>query len=198
MNLFDKIFGKSEEKIVFDKKNPIEDSPIRRNQAFKDSYENWKLTSRFQEFKKDFYEKLKIAYLSKGTMSMNIFHQSDGFSGFHLDIRTLLESEIEGNFLIEWLKEKTSRLSYRVQYSNLKIFVRQDQIIKEETYYLKPQITDFNPPVSQEFGNIRYVVDYKNDWPENLKIELTFYTGYNYQNAKTVSDFLKAFGLSLD
>jgi hypothetical protein len=134
---------------------------------------------------------MNVAYMNKGAYSMNIFYESDGFSGFHLDVRKMFETDEEAAFLLEFLKEKTKMLGYRTQYSNLKIYTKINDIIKEETYYIKPQITSFEAPVNQAYGNIRYVMEYRNEKPENLKIELTVYTGFNYQKAASINNFFE-------
>jgi hypothetical protein len=67
---------------------------------------------------------------------------------------------------------------------------KQGRIYSKEEYYLKPRPTSMELPAAQGYGNITLQLNMISGVVENLKIIVTTYAGYNYQDPKPFGELI--------
>ncbi len=90
----------------------------------------------------------------------------------------------EGQFLLDYLKDKVLELSYLKQLSDVRSYNRPNWVETVERHYLKPQpIFKEGEKINQKFGNIKIELLFKNEKVHQLKFSATIYKDHLYADA---------------
>lgn len=186
-DILDKIkalFNQSEEK-----KTPVIHEMIERSENDQISARHWVLGERGQLL----FDNIQ-AYLEEPKPDFNNFHlyKNERSNGFAIYFKGSGMQIIEMQYYFDSLKEAVLELPYNLYMSDRKIISEKDSVIKTiERHYLKPQRNMEDEKTAQLFGNIAIEFHLRDDTPEFVKINASYYQDHLYQKAKPFSELLE-------
>lgn len=121
------------------------------------------------------------------------FLNSGSSNGFALHFDRLENSRHDAAHLLDFLKEKTQALDYRLQHADTRTWSEKDWVKTVERYYLKPrQHWAEGQKIDQRYGNITIELSLRNDLPLLLTFRATSYADHLYAEPNDFHELMQA------
>jgi hypothetical protein len=186
-NIIEQIFPRPE--AIASGEETIDRGPISRSPSFINKYQSFRQSERWIWMKSILSTAFQASILHPGKPTGIGLYKGNGIQGLVID-NTLEASREEYQYLLEYLKDTTSSLNYMFYHGVSESREKDGRIQIKEEYYLKPRPVSMKLPAAQEYGNITLQLNMVNDSVESLKIMVTTYSGFNYQEPKSFEELI--------
>jgi len=161
---------------------PILSEPLERSAAELGAYENWKGTLPCRRLLDMLAAQYAIFQSNpSGVDAALTFLKTNSSNGFAFHFDRLDGSRTDAPHFLEYLKEKTQSLNYRLQHADTRTWSEKDWVKTVERYYLKPrQNWAEGQKINQRFGNVTIELALRNDVPKLLTFRATSYADRLY------------------
>jgi len=162
--------------------HPIFSEPLLRSPEERDALEAWQGSLPCRRLFSLLAEQYAI-YLSNAAEidPALTFLNSGSSNGFALHFDRLEYTRHDAAHLLDFLKEKTQLLDYRLQHADTRTWTEKDWVKTVERYYLKPrQHWAEGQKINQRYGNITIELSLRNDLPLLLTFRATSYSDRLY------------------
>lgn len=185
MSFFDDIIGNL---FSSNKKVGIHEVLI-RDQNFRINYLDWTQKPEFNRLKEELLRSWEfrqkdiippldmITYISDYANGFTLYPASEGHSN-------------SLSYLMEYMKEKLLKISYRLVHSTRRMEEKNEQIEIIENYHLKPAVSR-KIPYNQMYGNIEIEVLRHNQEEKRLKFLVSVYSDRKYTKPIAVNELLR-------
>ena len=171
-------------------KEPLVSGKLERSDEFQAKYKRWKESSILNSVLGD----LQIAYNKSNAFGMYnpAFHvyNSQQANGFFFNTQMQFTDDIY-SYILEYFKERVLELGYAIYTSDRKLSDKENGVQQVDRHYLKPAITDTQPPVDQKYGNVLIELFTLNDEVQYLKVMVSVYSDRSYSIPKPFLEFIE-------
>ncbi len=120
------------------------------------------------------------------------FLQTPSSQGFVIYFNRTNYSLRETSHFLDYLKERVLTLDYKSQLSDVKTYMRTEQVETTERHYLKPRPKfDESGRMLQQFGNVLIELVIRNEKPYQLRFQATTYRDHNYLPPAAFRDLMQ-------
>jgi len=179
-----KLFGSNNDK------EPLVSGKLERSVAFQSEYERWKESSILNSVLGD----LQIAYNNSNAHGAYnpAFHvyNSKQANGFFFNTQMRFTDEIY-SYILEYFKDRVLDLGYSIYTSDRKLSDKENGVQQVDRHYLKPALTDTQPPIDQKYGNVLIELFTLNEEVQYLKVMVSVYSDRNYSVPKPFLEFIE-------
>jgi hypothetical protein len=184
MSFFDDILGK-----LFPVNNKVGIREVlTRDQNFMNSYKEWAEMSEFKRLREDLLRSWEFKQRDLDPPLDFVTYISDYANGFTL-YPGPEDNSISLSFLMEYIKEKLLKVSYRLVHATRKMEEKNENIEIIENYHLKPPVSD-EIPYNQMYGNVEIEVIRHNQEGIRLKFLVSVYSDRKYTEPWEVQKLL--------
>lgn len=182
-NIINKVFPQPEEMEMG--KVALHNDILKRSTEFKARYAEWVAMKQHH----DILDQVRKSILDEGDFPVIRIRQ-EGIAGFSIGLDNGLIDNNTARLLHEHLKERVKALNYKMGSTHEEIFMHGGKPQRSERYYLKPRPTSFEKPYGQQYGNVLLELGFKDEKPDFLKCTVTWYSGFDYLEAKPYEELL--------
>jgi len=179
-----KLFGSKSDK------EPLVSGKLERSEDFLAEYNQWKETSILNSVLGD----LQIAYNKSNAFGMynpafHVYHSQQA-NGFFFNTQMRFTKEIY-SYLMEYFKESVLELGYSIYTSDRKLKDHENGVQQVDRHYLKPSLTNTEPPIDQKYGNVLIELFTLDEEIQYLKVMVSVYSDRSYQDPKPFLEFME-------
>lgn len=171
-------------------KNAPASGALKRSEAFKEAFENWKATGKPDTLLNSLLKNFLSGEPPQDSSVQIDMHISPGANGLSITGLKSLEND-QYRFLMDLFRERLVNLKYRPYSSTFEEKPRGDRLIRYERHYLKPGVFSEQPPMEQLYGNMLLELELSNGEVDYLKMLATYYTGYDYKPAGNFDELVR-------
>ena len=191
MSFFDQVFSKifpSPEKVAKGEL-PVISQPIGRNEKYLKKFQTWLYDGSKDLLIENLKKEIDQSFHTGSEYITQL--STKGAKGFIIHPGEIFKGVAEAQYLLDYWERRVAGLNYTHYSSHSESFIKRNNVLMKERYYLKPRVKSFSPPVNQEYGNVLFEMQLLGEELLFLKCLVTFYTGYNYQPPKNYKKLLQ-------
>ncbi len=183
--ILNKLFGNK------NKKEPLVSGKLERSEEFENLYTRWKESSVLGSVLGD----LQIAYnksnaFGKYNPAFHVYHSHQA-NGFYFNTHMRFTKDIYA-YLMEYFKDSVLELGYSIYTSDRKLKDRENGVQQIDRHYLKPTLSDTEPPIDQKYGNVLIELFSLDNEIQYLKVMVSVYSDRSYSEPKPFLEFMEA------
>jgi len=165
---------------------------IRRDDAFKEEYDNWKSSYILRRLLDDIRDAYTGYQATPRRKTPHIdFLDIPSSKGFIFHFHATNYSRKEATFLFDYFKERIRTLNYRTQISDTRTYTRNHWVETVERHYLKPRFDIVEgEQMNQQYGNITIELEIRNDKIHHLRLRATHYQDRNFSPVLDFSELM--------
>jgi len=172
-------------------KEPLVSGKLVRSEEFLAEYRQWKESSVLHSVLGD----LQIAYNKSNAFDMynpafHVYHSKQA-NGFFFNTQMRFTKEIYA-YLMEYFKETVLDLGYTLYTSDRKLKDKESGVQQIDRHYLKPALSDTEPPIDQKYGNVLIELFSLDEEIQYLKVMASVYSDRSYKDPKPFLEFMEA------
>ncbi len=181
MSFFDQIYARLFQNEKESGTPMVVDNLLKRSESFKNGFNEWKLSDRFETIIHDAKHAYESAKEGVGRIPQVVLHQSKNSNGFAISYDEEYDKS-SFHYLFDYLADQVKQLDYRLVMSKQTLKEKGKDVERKEMHYLKPK-PGFVEPIDQKFGNIQIEYIENNNKPARIKFLANSYADRKYTEA---------------
>jgi hypothetical protein len=172
---------------------PVVHELLVRNERVQEDYNKWKQSLVLRRLLNWLGDQYAIYCVLPQDIDQGLdFLQTPSSQGFVIYFSRTNYSLRETSHFLDYLKERVMMLDYKSQLSDVKTYMRAEQVETTERHYLKPRPKfDESGRMSQLYGNVLIELVIRNDKPQQLRFQATTYRDQHYLPPAAFRDLMQ-------